>query len=396
MRPIYLMLTATLTALSMTSPLLSKAEEIPMDHAQTTKPATIKILLQERKDSLLLEVTGAYKIFCPHTNVLLSSGTSAKRDLIRPGEDGISWKDLFPGIYAIRIVPANSQTTFLVNGIQYKGCLELYDLGGSLRALNEVDVESYLKSSLATKFGDVTEKEVLNSLAIVARTDAYYRIQKEALSPWHVTADETGYAGFAVTLQNLPLEQAIGETRHAILTYQNKPFAACWTENSAGKTASFSSVFRKNTPSPKGVIIPGMESERQRSGWSFQVDKEELAKIVHLAAVSSMSVFSEKESGKVYAIKVGNDDKAKTLDFFTLQNALGKSKLKSNDFTIEIFDNSVKFKGYGQGNGVGLCLYSATLMAKQGLDAKRILSEFFADTTLEKLRTLPSAEKQSL
>ena len=396
MKPIFLVLTATLTALSMTSPLLSKAEEIPTDHSQATKPATIKVLLHERKDSLLLEVTGAYKIFCPHTNVLLSSGVSAKRDVIRPGEDGISWKELLPGIYAMRLVPANSQTTFLVNGIQYKGCLELYDLGGSLRALNEVDVENYLKSSLAIKFGDITEKEVLNSLAIVARTDAYYRIQKESLSPWHVTAEESDYAGFAVTLQNIPLEQAIGETRHAILTYHNQPFAASWTENSAGKTASFSSVFRKNTPSPKGVTIPGMESERLRSGWSFHVDKEELAKVVHLAAISSMSVFSEKESGKVYAIKVGSEEKAKTLDFFTLQNALGKSKLKSNDFTIEVLDNSVKFKGYGQGNGVGLCLYSATLMAKQGLDAKRILAEFFADTQLEKLRTLPDAEKKVL
>lgn len=396
MKPIYLMITAIVTALSMTSPLLSKAEEIPTDHAQTIKPATIKVLLHERKDSLLLEVNGAYKIFCPHTNVLLSSGVSAKRDVVRPGEDGISWKELLPGIYALRIVPANNQTTFLVNGIQYKGCLELYDLGGSLRALNEVDVENYLKSSLATKFSDVTEKEVLNSLAIIARTDAYYRIQKEASAPWHVTADESGYAGFAVTLQNLPLEAAIGETRHAILAYHGKPFAATWTENSAGKTASFSSIFRKNTPSPKGVTIPGMESERLRSGWSFQVDKEELAKMVHVAAVSSLSVFSEKESGKVYAIKVGNDDKAKTLDFFTLQNALGESKLKSNDFTVEILDNSVKFRGYGQGNGVGLCLYSATLMAKQGLNAKRILSEFFADTTLEKLRTLPSKENKAL
>ncbi|MBS0628342.1 MAG: hypothetical protein JSS09_09035 [Verrucomicrobia bacterium] len=103
-----------------------------------------------------------------------------------------------------------------------------------------------------------------------------------------------------------------------------------------------------------------------------------------------MSAFSEKGSGKVYAVKINDGNDVKTLDFFDLQEALGKTKLKSNDFTIEVLDNVVRFKGYGQGNGVGLCLHSATLMAKQGLDAKTILSKFFEEASLEKMERLPS------
>ncbi len=381
-----------MTALTLTPfavPLFSKAAEFPTDDMQKTKPATIKVLLQENQEKIILEVKGGYKVFCPYTNVIISSSSNAKRGYMTPKKSGLFWGDTFPGSFGIRIVPTSGQTSILVNGIQYKGCLEVYDINGTLRVINEVDVENYLRSSLATQFFHVTEPEVLNALIIVARTQAYHQVHKFPEAPWHVIAADVNYHGCGNTLQNSPLEQAIATTRHAILTYHLEPFAASWSENSGGKTASFSTVFNDKDPTPKGVSIDGMESERLRSAWSFQMSKHELANIAKLAKVSNIAVFSEKESGKVYAVKMGDESSTKTIDFFTLQNILGKSKLKSNDFTMEILDQSVKFKGFGVGNGVGLCLHTAKLMAKQGLDAKKILSKFFVDTQLEKTRTIP-------
>lgn len=390
MKPIPFLLSAVLAALSIQTPIFSRAMEFPVDMAQKNKPVTIKVLLHEKEPNFLLEVKGPHKIFCPHTDILISSSSSAKRASIAPSLKGLSWGDVLPGSHALRIVPSDNKTSIFVNGIQYKGCLEIYDLGGSLRAVMESDVENYLKSCLATSFFDIEEPEVLNALAIVLRTQTYNQVLKNPLAAWHVTADEVNYRGFAVTHQNMPLEKAINSTRHAVLTYNNTPFATGWTENSAGVTASFSSVFKKSAPSPKGVKIQGMEAERLKSAWSFQVAKDQLANIAKLAQVSSATAFSDKGSGKVYAVKVNDGTDVKTLDFFALQDALGKNKLKSNDFTIELLDNAVRFKGYGQGNGVGLCLHSASLMAKQGLDAKAILAKFFEEASLEKMERLPS------
>ncbi len=388
MKTISLALGAILTLAPFTPSLFAKAELLPTDYAQKIKPTTIKVLLEDKQESLLLEVNGAYKVFCPHTNVLIFSGSSPKRAKITPKEQGLFWKEILPGTYGIRIVPSDKNATIFVNGIQYKGCLEIYDVGGTLRAINEVDVENYLRSCLTTSLTQAQEPELLNALTIVARTNAYSLVQKGELAPWHITAKEAGYNGCAITMQNLPLEKAISDTRHAILTFEGKPFSTCWTENSAGKTAAFSSIFKDNANTPKGVILAGMESERAKSGWSFQVPRSEFAKLAGFSSTSKISTFAEKESGKVYAIKIENDKNAKIVDFFTLQNYLGKTKLKSNDFTIEVLDQTVRIKGYGEGNGVGLCLHTADLMAKQGADAKRILSEFFGGTALEKLRTL--------
>ncbi len=388
MKTISLLFGSILALAPIETTLFAKAQTLPTDYAQKIKPTTIKVLLQDKADSLLLEVNGSYKVFCPHTNVLIFSSSSAKRATITPKEQGLFWKETLPGTYGIRIVPSDKNTTIFVNGIQYKGCLEVYDVGNSLRAINEVDVENYLRSCLTAEIGKITEPELLNALAIVARTNAYNLVQKQHQAAWHVTAAESGYTGAALTMQNLPLEKAISDTRHAILTFEGKAFPASWTENSAGKTASFSSIFKENAPAPKGVILAGMESERAKSSWSFQVTKAELAKIANLPAASQISIFTEKESGKVYAMKIENESKAKVLDFFALQNELGKSRLKSNDFTIEVSEQTVRFKGYGEGNGVGLCLHTAALMAKQGVDAKKILSEFFNGTELEKLRSV--------
>ncbi len=394
-KPISLFTTVFLSLAGVTS-LGAKATDFPKDYAQTAKPATIKVLLCERSASLILDVKGSYKLFCPHTNVLLSSGSSAKIDHITSSAQGLIWGKLIPGADGIRVVPANGQTSIFVNGIQYKGCIEVYDLGGTLRVINEVDVENYLRSILAIKFFNITEPEVLNALAIIARTNTYHLAQKESAAPWHITAEDAAYKGHAVTLQNLALEKAIEDTRHAVLTYHSQPFATCYTENSAGKTASFSSVFRKSALCPEGVILSGMETERQKSAWSFQVSKQELAMLMNISSFDTFTPCIEKKSNKVYAVKIKTGTDTKTLDFFAFQEALGKTKLKSNDFNVEVLQDTVRFAGYGEGCGVGLCLHTAALMAKQGLDAKRILSEFFFGTTLEKIRSLPKNENKVL
>lgn len=369
-----------LAALLFYSPLLiSKAPSIPVDIAQKAKPATIKVLLNNRDIRALVEVKGPFQLFCPHSDVLVLSSSGSKRNFIEIQDGGLCWGELFPGTFSFRIVPTSSQATILINGIQYKGCIEICAFENHLQIINEVDIENYLRSCLATQVSHIKESEALNALAIVARTQAYYAISSNAA--WHVTAEDSGYSGYGIALQNLPLEKAITDTRHAILTYNHKPIATTWNENNAGKQTA--------THTPKVTIIEGMETERMKSCWSFQVSKQELAKLIHVPQIASIALFSEKESGKVYAMKVSDDTLTKTIDFTTLQGSLGKNRLKSNDFELEVLDQTIRFKGFGVGNGIGLCLHTAELMAKKGLDAKKILHQFFEDATIEKMRSSP-------
>lgn len=380
------------TALIAISPMLTQeisAYELPLDTSQKMKPATVKVQLVEKAEKVIVEAKGKFHVYNPTTDLLISSGSYSKRSALRHSDKGIVWEDLFPGTYQLRIVPADSQSFVLINGIQYKGCVEIYDNSGSFEVINEVDVENYLRSTLTARFKEEMLPEALNALAIVARTNAYYLIHKKpANSLWHVKASDADYTGYGTTLQNVALEHAISQTRHAILTFNDLPFAATWTENSAGKTADYASIYRKNTPSPAGVDVPLAEADRQKFGWSFTTTREQLAKIASLHKVAKISLFSEKHSGKVYAVKLSDGQETKDVDFFQFQKALGTNKLKSNDFTLEVKGDLVTFKGYGEGPGVGLCLHTTQVMAQKGMDADKILSSFFPGTKIEKLRSL--------
>ncbi len=371
-----------------------QAARLQTDISQHSKPATIKVLLAKHTKDLVLEVKGRYQLYNPQDGVLISSESSGKRANFSLTEQGIKWGNLIPGASQIRIVPGDSQSSILVNGIQYKGCVEIYAEAGSFNIVNELDVENYLRSILTAEFPTALNKEVMEALTIIERTNVYYHLERNPNVFWHVDAKDVGYQGYALVFQNLHVDRAIEATRHMVLTYQNRPFASSWTKNCAGKTAEFASVFRKEVPAPAGVEAPLALKDREKAHWSFSLTKAELAKLAKVNDVQALDLYIDKNSNKVYAAKLKSKAKTQDLDFFKLQQIVGKNKLLSNDFTLALKGDTLVFSGYGEGHGVGLCVYSANVMAEHGDKVPKILSGFFPGTKLENMRAIASGERE--
>jgi stage II sporulation protein D len=295
------------------------------------------------------------------------------------------WGDKYP-LFQLRFVPGDSQSSILVNGIQYHGCIEIYAKDGKFNIINEVDVETYLKKTLSHEFSSPLHDEVMHAIAIAARTHAYFISQRNQYAFWHVKAEDVGYQGTSAPTKP-HVEKAVDSTYHAVLKYKNHFFAAAWTQNSAGKTADFASIFRKPFVTPSGVTSEIALKDREQHRWSCVFSKELLAKLTELPKVTAVDLYVSHNSGKVYAIKVSSEKYAKDYDFPTFQRMIGKNKLRSNDFKIEIKGNELVFSGYGEGPGVGLCIYSAKIMADQGKRAPEILQTFFPETELEKVKS---------
>jgi SpoIID/LytB domain protein len=377
--PLFMALTATLGVQSV----YSAHMELYTDISQNAKPKTIKVLIAKTKQSPLLEAKGGYGIYDPSNQLLLASGNASKREHVTSHVNGIIWGEQFPNIPSIRIVPQDAMSTILLDGIEYRGCVEIHSVQGELHIINEVDIERYLKSTLTFSFAEELDNEVLEAVAIVARTHAHYLMTRESSAFWHISAKEAGYEGSALTLQNLQMEQAISNTRNMILTYKGAAFPAAWTKDSAGKTAAFANIFRKGIKTPQGVVAPIAAIERDKHIWSFAMTKQELARILAFSKITDFGLFVDKDSQKVYGIRVKNGEQAHDVDFFTFQTALGNSRLKSNDFTVEVKGDKIHFTGYGEGHGVGLCLLSAGFYADKGEKARQILARFFPNTELQ-------------
>lgn len=365
--------------------------EIKNAEGQGEKPATIKVLLEKESEGVLLEARGSYAVYNPDNGKKVSSGSRGKRFYLYPHAEGIKWGENFLGIFQLQIVPTSADTTFLVNGIQYQGAIEVYNVENTLKIINEVNVENFVKATLSEKVDSSLHSNVLDAIAIIARTDAYYTALLNYDAFWHVDAKEIGYEGTALTLQNLDIDRAVDRSRYLVMTFEEQPFPCAWTENCGGKTASYSTIFRKNTETPCGVESEAASKVRRETQWSLTVDTQELAKVVKTNRVTGMDLFVDHFSGRVYATRLHDGTRSEDIDFTALQTALGEDKLKSNDFTVSIKGNIAVFEGFGTGSGVGLCLYTARQMAERGNEAPQILTEFFPNTDVEKMRAYPKA-----
>ena len=63
-----------------------------------------------------------------------------------------------------------------------------------------------------------------------------------------------------------------------------------------------------------------------------------------------------------------------------------KLSLRSTDFIIELQGDSVSITMKGYGHGVGMSQYGALGMAKEGYTYDEILSHYYQNTTLTKLK----------
>lgn len=358
--------------------------------AHLIAPKTIQILLEKDISEALLEVKGPYYIFNPQDGCRVASGLLGKRFMIREKENGLKWGEAFPGIHQIYIRPRSPDTSIFINGIQYAGSIAIYGVNGMINIVNELNIESYVKSLLTTQFPAPLEPEVMSALAILERTNAYYLATKNPDSFWHTTASESGYSGSALVIANSPIDRAVDSTKNLILTRPQGdarlPFATAWTEHSAGKTAGFEIIFRKEGDAPeKGVDAPHAALGRQDSKWTYQITKKNLARLLDIERIEGIDLFVDAPSGKVYGLRIKGGDDAFDLDFLSFQHKLGDNHLRSSDFTLALKEDSVFFTGYGKGSGVGLCLYSASALAQNGENAVKILSKFFPDSRLHNL-----------
>ena len=182
------------------------------------KILSIKVLVAKEVKALSLEVTGKYNIYDPFLGSRLGTRYLGKSATIESVSDGIRWGEVFPGVYQIVIVPDSPATTTIINGVEYKGSVFVYQVEGSLDIVNEVPVEDYVNSILSTQFTGGTPDEALAALAIAARTDACHAALKYKDRFWHVEANKVGYEGHAVTSRDSGIAEVMQSTRNLVLS----------------------------------------------------------------------------------------------------------------------------------------------------------------------------------
>lgn len=297
----------------------------------------------------------------------------------------------------------SSQTGIITfNKHKYRGSLKLLATPGrGCDIVNSVPIETYLSTLLSKEMNKSWPLEVLKAQAVAARTYAYHKIQTEEVSKlsgfetyYDIESSEKHQVSGTYFDQSKLTMQAAHETEGEILINNktSKLVPIFYHSKCGGKTYRPDQVW--------GNYISGYQNvechfcrKYGHKPWLHQMDAMEFKSMVDKTL---QKYYSDKLKRPYQILKMVPDsleksefrfyenDDLKVVSKAKFRNLLTRTKIPSNNFSVEKVSDQLIFKGTGFGHGVGMCQFGALELAKRGYTYKQILSFYFPGFKLQK------------
>ncbi len=329
----------------------------------------------------------------------------------------------------------------------YEGVLEIYNEKNTLRLINEVSLETYLKYVVPSEMPSSYPKEALKVQAVCARTYALYQIQEKRLQMYDADVDDTiNFQVYAHISPQRTTTQAVKDTMGQIIAYDGEPIEAYFFSTSCGFTSGIEVwEAEKNIPylSPisvslnekkdtevfsvsKGIISEeafvnhlkksntgDLESSENWYRWNVTYSWENLKNRVYdqypqIGQLQSIKIKERSSGGAVISLELNGNSGTAYIEneydvrkFFlpknekvTLQD--GSTAPKQKLLPSAYFYIKTKYKddkisglqliGGGYGHGVGLSQNGAKYMAENGMSWRAIIKKFYKNVTIVDIR----------
>ena len=294
----------------------------------------------------------------------------------------------------------------------YSGTLEVTETNQGYLLVNEVDLETYLKSVVPSEMPSGYDMEALKAQAICARTYAYKQMKEGKLSEYGAHVDDSvSFQVYNNYSRSEKTDQAVEETRGLIMTYKGEPIDAYFFSTSSGSTSTDEVWESESAPCLKSIVTTYDENlPWYRWFVTFSTEKiEELLRASGYAIgqIRDIQVNKRSQGGAAIACSfMGSDGSITVTNEYDIRALLSPngleihrqdgsvvsefSMLPSAYFQIEpVYENErltgFTFQGGGYGHGVGMSQNGANEMAKQGYTCFEILEYYYQDFVLEKM-----------
>jgi stage II sporulation protein D len=395
--------------------LLLSCGEIPivkeeLFHPQIRQPSvTVKLL--ESKRGFAVNSNGPFVIRCfPRQGEKSIYYASAEMEIeMIEGRMVLVEKnqgELERDLQKVSFVPKEGDFWMYVNENPYRGLLEVVrnTNGESMRVLNLVYVEDYLKGVIPAEIGKLTysEIEALKAQAVAARTYSLSKLGQYADGGYDLEATIADQVYKGVKGEYSLGNQAVELTKTEVLVDDGKLVHAYYHANSGGKTEDVKKVWGKP---PKSYLTPVVDDdfcswadnyswEENWTGQGLTNNVREFLRKTNVLPTSQMGnlldlrVLSRTPSGRVEVLEVLTDQGSYRILGDRIRWALRKgndsnSILPSTRFDLQIQRDTngsiqkITARGKGNGHGVGMCQTGAIGMARKGYSYKDILTFYY-------------------
>ena len=324
----------------------------------------------------------------------------------------------------VYIVSDNIHSTTLLNGTGYRGYyLVGFNDKGRLQVINYVDLDDYIAGVLGGEIIESWPMETIKAQAVAARTYVLYKINSSKDRFFDVVNDTGDQMYVGVRGETWKYKQAVRQTRHEVLTRDNKPICAYYHSNCGGGTSDSWNVFKKDKGALKGVKCPycagapnstwGKTINTETIRWKLKNDGYNVGKIF------SIKPYSKDQSTRIIYLEITHSWGTTYILSSEFRRIMGYGTIKSTKFSLypknyityrntkQIASNRggmtmaagiapatktttenlqiptyFYFSGAGWGHGVGMCQWGAKGMALEGFTYKQILHHYYPGTAI--------------
>ncbi|MDQ6767028.1 MAG: SpoIID/LytB domain-containing protein [Candidatus Eremiobacteraeota bacterium] len=280
---------------------------------------------------------------------------------------------------------------------RYPGTMFVQVRDGSLFAIDQLDVETYVASVMSAEISPGWAVESLRAQAIAVRTYAARSRLSQRTRDYDLNDDTSSqvYRGIGELPQSLV--SAAQDTAKQIVMAGGVPASVFYSSACGGHTASSEEL----TGQPAPPYLLGV-SDLDPTGrayclgspyfrWKNSVTASSMGRIVDVPGerLDSITIAERWPDGRVKTVIAAASSMTVTLggrEFYSRAlNTLGYKVIPSALFDISREGPDFAFVGHGVGHGVGMCQWGARGRAEAGVKAADILQSYFPGTTIARI-----------
>lgn len=324
----------------------------------------------------------------------------------------------------------------------FSGQLRIIADQGKLIAINDIGLESYLKSVISSEMSANASEALLRAHAVVSRSWLLRQLHDVGKHPcgltsrtlsteidgqtvdelccWHDREDHTLFDVCAddhcqryqgLTRQTSPaVEAAVDATRGMVLTYGDEICDARFSKCCGGRSETFGNCW-EDAPHPYleavddpfcdttdteilDQVLNGYDREAPYFyRWEVAYTPAELSSLiarrsgVDFGDIEELRPLTRGQSGRIVRLLLRGSRRTMVVGKeLEIRRWLSESHLRSSNFEVtRDADGRFILRGRGWGHGVGLCQIGAAVMGAKGYSAREILQHYFPKSILTKI-----------
>lgn len=258
--------------------------------------------------------------------------------------------------------------------------------------IENIPLEQYIVGVLAGEMPIDFDLEALKAQAVASRSyalkrmeynkDKEYDVVDSILNQVYLDEEYLKNAWGNSYIKNInKLRTAVNATIDEYLEHNGQIVDAMFFSTSNGYTEDSQTIFNFECDYLKSVESPWDSEVSSAYLTTKTISLNEFYQKLNLPYNKNLNIEIEKRSttNRILLLKINNQE-------FKGTDVYNKLSLRSTDFTIELYGDNVKITTKGYGHGVGMSQYGALGMAKKGYTYSQILSHYYQNTNLTKLK----------